>query len=60
MTEKSFDLSIVLSGGAGQGIATVEQVLLRVFKVSGLNVFASREYMSRIRGGNNSTEIRVS
>ncbi len=60
MSKNNNNVSIVLSGGAGQGIATVEQVLLKVFKLSGLNVFATREYMSRIRGGNNSTEIRVS
>lgn len=54
------DISIVLCGQAGQGIKTIEHLLTRVLKLSGFNVFASREYMSRIRGGSNSTEIRVS
>ena len=54
------DISIVLCGAAGQGIQTVEQVLTRVLKLAGYNVFATKEYMSRIRGGNNSTSIRVS
>jgi 2-oxoglutarate ferredoxin oxidoreductase subunit alpha len=54
------DISIVLSGEAGQGIQTVESLLLRLFKLSGLHVFSYSEFMSRIRGGNNSTEIRVS
>jgi len=54
------DISIVLSGEAGQGIQTVERLLLRLFKLSGLHVFSYSEFMSRIRGGNNSTEIRVS
>jgi 2-oxoglutarate ferredoxin oxidoreductase subunit alpha len=54
------DFSIVLCGEAGQGIQTVEEALTRVLKRSGYSVFATKEYMSRIRGGNNSTEIRVS
>ncbi|NIM89659.1 MAG: 2-oxoacid:acceptor oxidoreductase subunit alpha [Candidatus Aminicenantes bacterium] len=54
------DISIVLCGEAGQGIQTVERILTHVLKLSGFNVFATKEYMSRIRGGSNSTEIRVS
>lgn len=57
---KNDDISIVLCGQAGQGIKTIEHLLTRVLKFSGYNVFATREYMSRIRGGSNSTEIRVS
>ncbi len=53
-------VNIVLSGAAGQGIQTVEALLTKSLKRSGLNVFASREYMSRVRGGINSTAIRVS
>jgi len=54
------DISIVLCGGAGQGIQTVEQLLTRMLKRSGYHVFATKEYMSRVRGGSNSTQIRVS
>ncbi|HNW27902.1 MAG TPA: 2-oxoacid:acceptor oxidoreductase subunit alpha [Spirochaetota bacterium] len=54
------DLSIVLSGEAGQGIQTLERLLMKMFKLSGRHVFSFSEFMSRIRGGNNSTEIRVS
>jgi len=54
------DISIVLCGAAGQGIQTVEALLTKSLKRSGYNVFASREYMSRVRGGVNSTSIRVS
>jgi 2-oxoglutarate ferredoxin oxidoreductase subunit alpha len=54
------DFSIVLCGEAGMGIQTVELLLTRILKFSGYNVFATKEYMSRIRGGANSTEIRVS
>ncbi|HMK54412.1 MAG TPA: 2-oxoacid:acceptor oxidoreductase family protein, partial [Methanobacteriaceae archaeon] len=54
------DISLVLCGEAGQGIQTVEQILVRAFKMTGYNVSASKEYMSRVRGGENSTQIRVS
>lgn len=54
------DVSIVLCGQAGQGLLTVEHLLTRIFKLSGYNVFATKEYMSRVRGGMNSTQIRVS
>jgi 2-oxoglutarate ferredoxin oxidoreductase subunit alpha len=54
------DVSIVLCGEAGQGIQTVEHLMTQTLKLTGYNVFATQEYMSRIRGGNNSTSIRVS
>lgn len=57
---KADDISIVLCGQAGQGIQTIEYVLTRVLKLAGYNVFSTKEFMSRIRGGTNSTEIRVS
>jgi 2-oxoglutarate ferredoxin oxidoreductase subunit alpha len=53
------DISIVLAGEAGQGIQTIELILSRVLKRAGLNVFGTKEYMSRVRGGTNSTEIRI-
>jgi len=53
-------VSLVLCGEAGQGIQTVEEILVQAVKLGGYNVFSSKEYMSRIRGGENSTEIRVS
>lgn len=54
------DVSIVLCGEAGQGIQTVETILVQAVKLGGYNVFSSKEYMSRVRGGENSTQIRVS
>jgi len=56
---KDKDISIVLCGEAGQGIQTVEFLLTHLLKISGYHVFATREFMSRIRGGFNSTEIRI-
>lgn len=53
------DISLVLGGAAGQGVQTVEALLVSVLKREGYRVFACKEYMSRIRGGSNSTEIRI-
>jgi len=60
MTTLKEDVSIVLCGEAGQGIQTVEHILTRTLKLSGYHVFSTQEVMSRIRGGSNSTLIRVS
>ena len=57
---KEHDITIVLCGAAGQGIQTVERMLTHLFKLSGYNLFSTKEYMSRVRGGSNSTELRVS
>lgn len=53
------DISVVLCGQAGMGIQAVESMLTRILKAAGHNVSASKEYMSRVRGGTNSTEIRI-
>jgi len=58
--QKKDEVSVVVCGEAGQGIQTVEQILARYLKLSGFHVFATKEYMSRVRGGSNSTEIRIS
>jgi len=60
MSRLNDEVSIVLCGEAGQGIQTVEHILTQTLKLSGYHVFSSEEYMSRIRGGSNSTLIRVS
>lgn len=57
--EKMNDLSIVLAGEAGQGINSVETALVALFKKTGYHVYVTNEYMSRVRGGINSTSIRV-
>jgi len=54
------DISIVLCGEAGQGIQTVEQLFIKIVKKAGFNVFSTKEYMSRVRGGSNSTQLRIS
>jgi len=54
------EISIVICGEAGQGIQTVENILTFVLKAAGFYVFGTKEYMSRVRGGSNSTQIRIS
>jgi len=52
--------NVVLGGAAGQGINTTEEILTKVLKQSGFNIFSTKEYMSRVRGGINTTTIRIS
>ncbi len=54
------DLVIVLAGAAGQGLQSIESILAQLLKMSGYNYFSASEFMSRVRGGANSTAIRVS
>lgn len=53
------EVSVVLCGAAGKGIQTIEHLLTRLLKREGFHVFANKEYESRVRGGSNSTELRV-
>ncbi len=57
---KHKDLSIVISGEAGQGIQSIESMITIFAKKAFFHVFATKEYMSRVRGGCNSTSIRIS
>jgi 2-oxoglutarate ferredoxin oxidoreductase subunit alpha len=54
------EISIVLSGEAGQGLNTIELLFMTLLKENGYHAFLSKEFMSRVRGGNNTAEIRVS
>ena len=60
MRELNECVNIVLAGEAGQGIQSIEALLSRILKQEGYHLFSTKEYMSRIRGGVNSTQIRVS
>jgi 2-oxoglutarate/2-oxoacid ferredoxin oxidoreductase subunit alpha len=55
-----FELSICIAGEAGQGTQTIGKCMCRIFKRAGLQLFAIQDYMSRVRGGNNFYQIRVS
>ncbi|HBM17324.1 MAG TPA: 2-oxoacid:acceptor oxidoreductase subunit alpha [Lentisphaeria bacterium] len=54
------ELTIMLAGEAGAGVQSTEAILLSLIKNAGYNVFATKEYMSRVRGGTNSITIRIS
>lgn len=53
------DLNIVFVGEAGQGLQTIERGLTSITHRANYYTFATKEYMSRVRGGINSTSIRI-
>ncbi len=54
------DYTIKIGGEAGQGIQTIGDTLARVFSRTGCHVFSHQDYESRIRGGHNFYQIRLS
>ena len=54
------DYSIEIGGEAGQGIQTIGDTLSKVFSRSGYHVFTHQDYESRVRGGHNFYQIRLS
>jgi len=54
------EITVKITGEAGQGMQTVGFNLCRLFKKYGFYIFANQDYMSRIRGGNNFFQLRVS
>jgi 2-oxoglutarate/2-oxoacid ferredoxin oxidoreductase subunit alpha len=55
-----FDFSIRVAGEAGQGIQTVGSLLCSLVNNCGYEFFAHQDYMSRVRGGNNYYQVRIS
>lgn len=53
-------LSILIGGAAGQGINTTEQQLLKLLTHRGYYYHSCKDYMSRVRGGVNFTQLTVS
>lgn len=53
------DTTILIGGEAGQGLATVGQLLAKSLVRAGYHVSVTQDYMSRIRGGHNTFAIRV-
>lgn len=51
--------NLLIGGAAGQGIDTTSGVFERFLKEYGYNVFATRDLMSRVRGGYNFTTLRI-
>lgn len=60
MKDFGIDYSILVGGAAGQGIDTFANILEKTLKRCGYYVFTYRDYMSRVRGGHNFTQIRFS
>ncbi|MGM0499252.1 MAG: 2-oxoacid:acceptor oxidoreductase subunit alpha [Bacillota bacterium] len=54
------DFNIVIAGEAGQGLKTVEAMLTKTFSSHGYYLFSTKDYMSRVRGGHNFMQIRIS
>ena len=54
------DITFNIGGEAGQGIDTIGDLLAQVFVQSGFYTFTIKDFESRIRGGYNFTQIRVS
>ncbi len=54
------DYTIKIGGEAGQGIQTIGETLGRVFARGGYHVFTNQDYESRVRGGHNFYQIRLS
>src|SRR5574340_965247 len=54
------DYSIKIGGEAGQGIQTIGDTLGRVFSRAGFHIFTNQDYESRVRGGHNFYQIRLS
>jgi 2-oxoglutarate ferredoxin oxidoreductase subunit alpha len=54
------DFNIVIAGEAGQGLKTVEAMLTKTFSRHGYYLFSTKDYMSRVRGGHNFMQVRIS
>ncbi|MEE9514593.1 MAG: 2-oxoacid:acceptor oxidoreductase subunit alpha [Candidatus Brocadiales bacterium] len=55
----ALDFKIKLGGGAGQGMQSICHILSHVFARGGYRVFSVQDYQSRIRGGHNTSTIRM-
>lgn len=52
------NFNILIGGAAGQGVATTGRIIEILLKRKGYFVFSNKDYMSRVRGGHNYTQIR--
>lgn len=50
--------NLLIGGAAGQGIETIVAIFEKLLKKTGYNVFTSRDFMSRVRGGHNFSLVR--
>jgi len=54
------EMSILIGGDAGQGVESGGAGLARAFARAGLHVYAMQDFRSRIRGGHNFFQMRLS
>ncbi len=52
-------LDILIGGEAGQGLATIGQVLAKSLVKRGYHIVVTQDYLSRVRGGHNTFRIRA-
>lgn len=50
--------NILVGGTAGQGMDTISDFLEKLLFKKGFYVFSNKDYMSRVRGGHNFTQVR--
>lgn len=53
------NINIVIGGGAGQGLATIGQLVSKAAVRAGYHLLVKQDYMSRIRGGHNFFALRI-
>lgn len=54
------DISIRIGGEAGQGIQSISSIIARTFVRQDYYVFINQDFASRIRGGHNFDQVRIS
>ena len=54
------DISIRIGGAAGQGIQTISSIIAKTFVRHGYYAFINQDFESRIRGGHNFDQVRIS
>ncbi|MEE9514763.1 MAG: 2-oxoacid:acceptor oxidoreductase subunit alpha, partial [Candidatus Brocadiales bacterium] len=53
------DFKIKIGGAAGQGMQSICHILSHAFSRNGHHVFSVQDYQSRIRGGHNTSTVRI-
>ena len=54
------DLSIRIGGEAGQGIQSISSIIAKTFVRHDFYAFINQDFASRIRGGHNFDQVRIS
>lgn len=54
------EFNVLIGGAAGQGMDTVASLFNKVLQRSGLHIYTTANYRSRVRGGHNFFQIRFS